>query len=280
MKKALPYLYTIPAVILAIVFIYYPAISSFASSFFNLKIDGSFSSFVFFNNYINVLQDENFQSAFFLTLKFTVLYVPALIALLLACSYLTHKGTRLDRAFQVIYILPMALGLSSAALVFKFIFNEDLGIFNRLLVFIPWDSNAFFALLSIVFLSIFLSFGLGYILLLCAFKNVDRSIVEAASLDGCSSFELFAFIKVPLIMPTLSFIVFIALKDAALISAPIMIMRDGGPYGATQSLVYYYYLEAFKNYNYSAAAASSVIIFVLSLSIILLYAVFKRRVKW
>ena len=280
MKKALPYLYTLPAVLLAIVFIYYPSIISFGSSFFNLKLDGSISSFSGFKNYIDVLKDENFYSAFLVTLKFTLLYVPLLILLLLASSYLTSKGSKLDRFFQVIYILPMALGLSSASLVFKFIFSQDMGILNRLFFTVPWDSNGFFALLSIVFLSVFLSFGLGYILLLCAFKNVDRSVVEASALDGCSSFQTFSFIKIPLIMPTLSFVVFIALKDAALISAPIMIMRDGGPYGATQTLVYYYYLEAFKNYNYAAAAASSAIIFLISLSLILLYGLFKRRVKW
>ena len=95
--------------------------------------------------------------------------------------------------------------------------------------------------------------------------------------DGCTPFQVFLYIKLPLLLPTLSFIVFIAIKDALLICAPIMVMTEGGPARSTQTIVYYYYLSAFKNSAFSKAAAISTCVFIIAAIILTIYKRFEKR---
>ena len=115
-------------------------------------------------------------------------------------------------------------------------------------------------------------------LLYCSFlKGVPLELEEAAMLDGCGRAGLFFRIKVPMMLPTLSFIVFMAVKDALLICAPVMVMTEGGPARSTQTIVYYYYLSAFKNAAFSKAAAISMTVFVMAGILILAYKEFEKR---
>ena len=117
---------------------------------------------------------------------------------------------------------------------------------------------------SVVFLGVFLDFGLDYIILLSSMRSLDKAPQEAARLDGANEWQVLTRIKLPLLSPTLFFVLFISIKDALLICAPVMVMTEGGPFRSTQTIVYYYYIEAFRNSNYSAAAAISTVVFIIA----------------
>ncbi len=273
-----PYLYLLPALLLALLFVYYPFIRSIISSFFTVSINGKLLSFAGLTNYERLFSESAFYESLMNTLLFMVIFVPLNTCLIITAVLLTaekKKGTALS---ELLYMLPMAIGMSSAALIFKMMFNPTTGAINRIFnTDIQWTNEALPAMVSVAFLGVFLDFGLDYILLLSAMRNLDKSAVEAAQIDGAGKVRIFLSIKLPLIMPTLFFILFTSIKDAFLICAPIMVMTEGGPYRSTQTIVYYYYLEAFKNQNYAFSATISTIVFILSGLFILIAGSFEKR---
>ncbi|MDD7271627.1 MAG: sugar ABC transporter permease [Spirochaetales bacterium] len=276
-KIVKPYLYILPALLLAIVFVYYPFIRSVISSFFNISIKGKLNSFCAIANYKDLFTDEVFYLSLKNTFIFMVMFVPLNTLFVITLVVLTRRKNRLSKVAETVFMLPMTIGLSSAALLFKFMFNETNGVINSLLhLDILWSSKALPARFSLVFLGIFLDISIDYLLLLSAYRNLDKSPIEASMVDGCTPFQVFLYIKLPLLLPTLSFIVFIAIKDALLICAPIMVMTEGGPARSTQTIVYYYYLSAFKNSAFSKAAAISTCVFIIAAIILTIYKRFEK----
>ena len=277
-KQMKPYLYLLPALLPALLFVYYPFIRNAVSSFFDITIKGELASFRGFGNYASLFTDSVYWESLKNTFIFIIMFVPVNTAVVAAAVLLSSGKGKLSAFSQTVFILPMTLGLSSAALLFRFMFNETNGIINSIFRHdFPWTSSPLAAMLSLVFLGVFLDLALDYLLLLSAYRNLDRGPVEAAMLDGCGRAGLFFRIKVPMMLPTLSFIVFMALKDALLICAPVMVMTEGGPARSTQTIVYYYYLSAFKNAAFSKAAAISMTVFVMAGILILTYKEFEKR---
>ena len=278
MKRLKPYAYLAPALLTALAFVYLPFLRNIVESLFLVRKDRSLSSFVGLDNYWRVLADPIFWQSLGNTLLFMVLFVPLNLALILAAVLLTEREGRANKVYEVIFMLPMAMGMSSMALIFKYMFRPSVGIVNRIIgVDIPWTNDALAAMFSVVFLGIALDFGLDYLLLLSALRNIDKAPIEAARLDGASEWQLFWRIKAPLLGPTLFFVLFISMKDALLICAPIMVMTEGGPFRSTQTIVYQYYIEAFRNSNWSAAAAISTLVFVMAAVITILSMRFEAR---
>ena len=277
-KSVKPYLYTLPAVALALLFVYYPFIRNGLSSLFDITIKGELASFRGFDNYTSLFSDPVFWESIKNTFIFMALFVPVNTAVVVAAVLLSGKKGRLSTLSEMVFILPMTLGLSSAALLFKLMFNETNGIINSLFHHdFPWTSSPMAARFSLVFLGVFLDIALDYLLLVSAYRNLDRGPVEAAMLDGCSDARLFFSIKVPMLLPTLSFIIFMAVKDSLLICSPIMVMTEGGPARSTQTIVYYYYLSAFRNAAFSKAAAISMTVFIIAGVILTAYKQFETR---
>ena len=273
-----PYLYTLPAIVLALLFVYWPFIRNAASSFFDINIKGEMTSFRGIGNYISLFSDPVYWESLSNTFIFMALFVPVNTAVVTAAVLLDSRKDRLSSLAGTVFILPMTLGLSSAALLFKFMFSETNGIINSLFRHdFPWTTSPMAARLSLVFLGVFLDIALDYLLLLSAYRNLDRGPIEAAMLDGCGPVRLFFSIKVPMLLPTLSFIVFMAVKDSLLICAPVMVMTEGGPARSTQTIVYYYYLSAFSNAALSKAAAISMTVFAIAGTVVLAYKQFEKR---
>lgn len=260
-----PYLLLAPAILLALVFTYAPFIKAIASSFFNVRLDGSLGSFAGLGNYAGLMDNQIFMQSLWNTFRFMVFFVPLNLVLILLAVVLTERQTKLNSVYQTMFMLPMAMGMSSMALVFKYMFRPGIGIVNRLTgVDVQWTNDAGAAMTSVVILGIFLDFGLDYLLLLAAMRNLDKAPIEAARLDGAGEWKVLTRIKLPLASPTIFFILFISIKDALLISAPIMVMTEGGPFRSTQTLVYYYYIEAFRNSNHGTASAVAVLTFLIA----------------
>ncbi len=267
MKKhrAKPYLFILPVLVLALVFVYVPFVQSVVSSFFNVRMDGSLADFTGLRNYRNLFSNEIFAQSMANTFLFMLLFVPLNFLLIFLAVLLTERESRRNKFFETVFMLPMAMGMSSMALIFKYMFRPSVGIINRLIgIDIQWTNNALAAMFSVVFLGVFLDFGLDYIILLSSMRSLDKAPQEAARLDGANEWQVLTRIKLPLLSPTLFFVLFISIKDALLICAPVMVMTEGGPFRSTQTIVYYYYIEAFRNSNYSAAAAISTVVFIIA----------------
>lgn len=280
MKKAklLPYFYVLPALFLSLTFVYYPIIKTFIASFFSISFNGKLKSFVFFENYLNIFTRGELFHSMLVTIRFTLLFVPVNTIVILAAVLLCEKQYKGSRFFETAFFLPLTLSLSSACLVFKFMFNPSLGIINSFFhLNINWIDSTIFANISLIILCLFLDFGINFILLISALRSLDVSVIHAALLDGANTFTLITKVKLPLIKPTLSFVFFIGIRDALLMVVPPMILTEGGPFKETQTIVYYYYNLVFRSNSYGMGAAISSLILLTCILCVLVYSSIRKR---
>lgn len=272
------YLYILIPVVLAFTFSYFPFLKSFASSFFTVGRNGEFTSFVAFDNYKSLFSNQYFISSVKTTLLLAVIFVPLNTIVTLLAATLVRRESRFNEIIGSIYFIPLAFSLSLSALLFKQIFSPSNSIINRIFSLdIVWLNDRTSAIFTIMILCIFLDFALDYILLLSSFRHIERNIIEASLIDGANEAERYFLIELPQIVPTILMTAFIALKDVLLISAPIMLLTEGGPFRSTESVMFYYYVEAFRGSNRAAESTISTIVVLCSAVLLLLYSALQRR---
>ena len=263
---------------IAALFFYMPFFKSLALSFFNVSASGAISSFAWLDNYRSLFTSQDFLKSITTTALFTILFVPLNIVLIASAASLTRRKTRLSFIPETIFFIPMAFSLSAVALTFKEIFRGSVSIAGRIFhTDIPWLSSPSGAMFALVLLGVFLDFGLDYILLLSSFRSIDRSIIESAEIDGCTSTQSLFHIELPIVRPMLMILIFLSIKDAILISAPVMILTEGGPFGATETVMYYYYTEAFRSSNRAIETTLSTIMVLFSALVIAAASRWRRR---
>ncbi len=277
-KKSLKaYLYLLPALFIAIMFSFIPFFSAFVSSFMKINQSGKVLGFAGVENYKILFSDPSFPNSISRTLLFTVIFLPLNTFLTLLAATLVRNKKRFSSVFEFIFFMPLSFSLSGASLIFKQMFRGKVSIINRIFHSdIAWLSTKSSALFTLVFLGVFLDFALDFILLFSAFRSIDKSYLEAASLDGANSFQIYTFIELPVIRPILMTVIFIALKDALLIVAPVIILTEGGPFRSTETILFYYYIEAFKSGNKAVGNTLSTLL-VIGASLLTGLFIFRRH---
>ena len=266
-----PYLLIAPALFLAVLFSYRPFFLTLVNSFHTISLAGKRINFIGFAN-------PSFQASLSNTLRFTLFFVPTNIVICLSAALLSNRPGKLATLNQIFFFLPMAVGLSSTMMIVKMMFNPSIGIINQLLgLDIQWFNNRHAAMGLLVFAGVGLDIGLNFLLLISALRNVPSDLVEVATIEGASWSQTFRYLQAPMISSTLLFVVVTNIKDAMLISAPVMILTEGGPYRSTQTLVYQMYLEGFRSGNYAMGSTIATIVFALTFAILLLLLHLERR---
>ena len=275
-KKAEPYILLLPAVTLALIFSILPFSRSIVLSFLRVTQNGRIIGFAALDNYRNLFSDKAFVQSISHTLLFVALFLPLNTALTLAAAAITRRKTRRSGLAEFIFFSPLAVSLSAYSMIFSEMFRGRISIINRILSMdMLWLESPESAMAVLVMLSVFLDFGLDYILLLSSFRSIDKSVIEAAEIDGCSGIRTLFMIELPQIRPMLLITVFMALKDALLISAPVMLLTEGGPFRSTETVMYYYYLEAFRSSNLQKGRTISTL--MAGVSMILVALASRRR---
>ena len=278
MRQLKPYLFMLPALALAYLFSYRPFFKTIANSFSLVNFSGRIIEFVGFENYRNLFADHNFQISFLNTFRFALFFVPINLVFCLVAALLVYRKRRFTAFNETLFILPMAVAMSSAALVFRALFNPTIGVVNYLLgLSIQWFNDPVWAMFTIIVLGVWMAIGLDFLLLLGALRSVPSQLLEAAEMEGAGAVAKFFRIQLPLISPTILFIVSTRLRDSMLLSGPVLVMTEGGPLRSTQTLVYQMYIEGFSGGNYSKGSAISVVVFLLTFLMILLAFRFERR---
>ena len=270
-----PYLFIAPAVILAALFWWYPSAKGFVDSFLTISNSGKVMGFAGMKNYVMLFSDESFTNSLWTTLKFTLLFVPSNTILTVLAASLTRRRSKLSFLPEYLFFSPVAISLSAYSLLFREMFRGKASVMNRLFgLESGWITEPAGAMVTLVILGVFLDFGLDYILLMCAFRSLDRNIIEAARMDGAGGWGLLFGVELPMIGKTVMVTVFLALKDAILICAPILILTEGGPFRSTETIMFYYYTEAFRSGNRAVQnALSSLVLTIAALAMI----IYERR---
>lgn len=282
-KNVEPYLYLIPAFALLLLFTYYPFVKNTVLSFFTVNKFREIKEFAGLANYVRVLTDETFLQAIGNTLVFVIITVPVSIVIGLALALLAKKRRKTSSIYEALYALSMAISVSVVAMIFQFAFNPSMGIINKVTgLDISWLTDPKTALKAIIVIQIWANVGYNFIFLLSALRGMSEEIIESAKVDGATGICLLTKIILPMISPTL---LFLLMKDIAyamttcsftlILTYPIF--HNGGPNGTTEMIMSYVYGKGIAGTNYNAAFAATTVGFVLAAVMMILSLVLEKR---
>jgi len=276
-----PYLYLSPTLILMAVLLVIPIFMVIRYSFFDNVIINNNPVFVGFQNYINVLTDDDFLVAVKNTLFFVSVSVIAhlviglFFAMLLNTDYL---GEKTKGIFRVIYALPWMFTASVIAILWKMMLNPH-GIINYLLQVgnlastnIAWLSSRSFALMSVTMINIWAGYPFYMISILAGLQGISGDLYEAAAIDGANPVTKFFYITLPQLKPILISLLTLDFVWTIQQFALIWLTTGGGPINATETLSTYIYKQAFSRYQYSQASASAGIVLFICTILAIVYA--------
>ena len=265
-EKIEPALYLAPAFFFLGVFVYYPFLRKFFSSFFLQNSMGVIREFVGFENYVNVLHNAKFIQAIGNTIKFVLFSVPFTVGLSFLLAMMANRKTTLSPVYETLFSLPMAMSMSVSAMIFELMFSPTLGIVNALLNSnIQWLNDKDTALGVVIAIQVWMNLGYNFLFILAAIRGLPVELFEAADLDGVNAWSKGIKIVMPMISPTLFFLMCNSLAKMLMMSGLSLILTNGGPNGTTETMISFMYKQTVENANYNAAYASAVIAFLITL---------------
>ena len=277
------YLFMLPFLLFFVGFVLYPMFMCIYTSFFDATM-GREDIFVGFQNYYDMMFKPGVAAdgsttygdpVFWIALKNTMVIVLVSVPVVTAFSLwvatiISRMPVAATSAFRCIFYLPVVTGSVAVTMVWKWMFNNYYGIFNfigketgLLEKNINWLGDPKFALGCIILILLTTSVGQPIVLYVSALDNVDKSLVEAAEVDGATSGQAFWRIKWPQMMPTTLYILVITTINSFQCFALIQLLTSGGPKNSTMTIMYYIYYSAFKLYKYGYGNAMGVILAII-----------------
>ncbi|WP_025785776.1 carbohydrate ABC transporter permease [Sporosarcina sp. D27] len=280
------FLYLLPSIILFAVFLFYPMIRTIYLSFFLTDQNGNAAVNVGFENYSYLLTSPAFLNSMKATGLFVLYTVPIGIILSLFFALLANEKLKGIGFFRTMYSSTMGISVAASSVIWLFLFHPSVGVFNRILLVldfpqIQWLLDPEWALISIAISTIWMNTGFSFLILLGGLQNIDEHLYESSRIDGAGYFYRLRRITIPMLSPTLFFIITISLINAFQTFGQIDILTKGGPSQSTNLIVYSIYREAFINYQFGTASAQAVILFVIILVVtILQFKLVERKVHY
>ncbi|WP_052487229.1 carbohydrate ABC transporter permease [Gordoniibacillus kamchatkensis] len=285
-EHALAYLFLAPSLLIFGIFLFYPLLKSVYLSLHLTDPRGRVAEFVGLSNYKNLLGSTAFWNSLKVTALFTLLTVPAGIALGLIAASLTYSSLRFMRLFRFVFSLPLAISVSTASVIWMMLFHPTLGMFNYFLAAaglspVQWLTDPTYALLSVAAMTVWMHSGFNFIVLLSGLQGISQDIYDSAKIDGSGPFRTFVRIIVPLLSPTVFFLVIVSVIGAFQSFGQIHILTKGGPAGSTEVFVYSIYKEAFMNYQFGTGSAMALVLFAIILILtVIQFTVLEKKVHY
>lgn len=262
-----------------------PIFQTVYQSFFKTGAFGRGNIFVGFENYERLISDGSVWQALCNTLKYAIVEVPFSIAIALVIAVMLNAKMRGRSVYRAIYFLPMVVAPAAVSMVWKWLFNSEFGLLNHLLISIGlkpvyWLSNPDIAIYSLAIVGIWGVIGYNMVLFLAGLQEIPRDYYEAAQMDGANVVQQFFKITVPLISPTMFFVVVTRVISSLQVFDSIFMMIDKSSQALpkTQSLVYLFYRYAFVENNKGYGSAIVVLLLVIIMIITVIQMVAQK--KW
>ena len=262
------YLFLLPFLLFFVIFVVYPMVMCLYTSFFDSEM-GKEDVFIGFGNYIELWQDKEFLTALWNTIIIVAVSVPVTCVFSLwVASIISKMHIAATSAFRCIFYLPVVTGSVAVTMVWKWMFNNYSGLLNYigtgtgiLEENVNWLGNPDTALWCIILILLTTSVGQPIVLYVSALDNVDKSLVEAAEVDGATPMQVFWRVKWPQMMPTTLYILIITTINSFQCFALIQLLTQGG--SNTMTIMYYIYYNAFKLYRYGYGNAMGVVLAII-----------------
>lgn len=273
-----PYLYLFPALGLMLAFTYFPFAKTVVTSTFLTNATGKAVEFVGMENYANIFQDSMFRRSILNTFVYTFCQVPITILLAFLMALAAGRKRNTSGFYELMFAFPMAISMSVAALIFKLLLNPQIGAFNHIFnIDCLWFNGEKTAMPAIIILGIWLAIGMDFLFLLSAVRGVSEDLIEAARIDGANFWHELKDIYLPMVSPTIFYLICTNLAASMMMSGQIIVLTKGGPNNATSTIIYYMYKKAFEIYNYGASYAAAIIGFIFAFIMILISFRFEKK---
>ena len=277
------YLLLLPTLVVSVAFLYYPAVKTFRLALFQTVAAGGNRMYVGLDNFAWLLNSSNYHYSFFISLVFAAIVVVGSMGIALYLSYLIYRVAVGTSGYLVSGILSYSFSFTIVATIMVFLLEPSVGILTNLIeqlfgLDINWVTNSTQAIIVVSGTSILKMVGYNVIFLIGALSSIPETINETAKLDGVGHFKLLSRVYVPLISPTLAFLLIMNTVYAFFLPFPVIdVMTSGGPGNSTSILIYHLYQSAFNYSQMGLAATESIVLFVLVGGLIIIQLVWSDR---
>ena len=279
-QKFAAWLFVLPAFAGILVFIIIPVICSFGLSFAKWDLINPIV-FAGLDNYREIFAEPLFFKILVNTVVFAVStsVLGVIIPLILAC--ILNSKIRGSEFFKTAYFLPFITPMIVIGIVWEWIFDPNIGLLaNVLNIHINWLYDPNWAMPALIIVSVWKLIGYNMIIFLASLAGISNSMFEAAKIDGANHFQTFKNVTVPLMAPSIFFVVIITAISSFQIFDLIYIMTQGGPLDSTNVMVYAIYKNAFEYFNIGKASAIAYVLFFIILGLTLIQWHLRKKIVY
>lgn len=278
------YLFLLPALVVFAVFIAEPLIASFVLSFADYSIILP-TEFIGWDNYVQFFNDERLARVALNTLKFVLVLVPLhLVAgLLLALAVTKVASMKWKYLYRTAFYFPVLATTAAVAVAWVYMFDNNFGVLNYLLGLlgmdaVPWLNDPFWVYVSVAIFSLWKFVGNPFLYYLIGLQNIPKTMYEAAEIDGANKFQSFFKITLPMLTPTVFFVMVITLIGAIQIFDEPYLITGGGPGDASATISLYIFELAFETKTMGYASTVSLGLFAVIMAITVMQ--FRLSNRW
>lgn len=276
-----------PVLVLLAVFTVYPIIDSLWISLLRWDAISPVKPFVGIANYVQIFQDPLFQKALVNTLLYVVSFVPTVIVLGVLAAVLLNSRVRFLAFFRVALFLPYITSLAATGILWQWIFNSQFGLLNALFRWLglppqQWLFDQHLTIFNMVLYGVWQHLGYVAVIFLAGLQNISKEYYEAAEVDGAGPARTLWNITVPLLSPTLYFVLILSTIDAFKVFLQVYVLYGGseGPNFSGITLLYYMYDKGFSEFRMGYACASAYVLFIIIFIFTMVQTAWSRRVHY
>jgi sn-glycerol 3-phosphate transport system permease protein len=286
-SRTLPYLLITPQVIVTLTFFYWPAAQGLLQSVMLSDPFGQRSRFVWFDNFIGIFTDPLYLKSIGITLSFSLATAAVSIIFGLFIASMANRALRAKAVIRTMLIWPYAVAPAISGILWLFLLHPSFGVvafFLKDRLGIDWNPvlSGTDAFILVVMASAWKQISYNFVFFMAGLQAIPHSLIEAAAMDGAGPFRRFWAITFPLLSPTLFFLTVMNVIYAFFETFGVIhTVTQGGPGGATNTLVYKVYQDGFIGLNLGSSAAQSVVLMALIITItVLQFRFVERRVQY
>ncbi|WP_168122384.1 sugar ABC transporter permease [Paenibacillus sp. HB172176] len=285
MRESIPaYLLILPTLAVFCVFLYVPFVKALRISAYDYRGIGDLTDYVGFDNYLTVLKDEKFYSAFWNTFKLIGADSILSIGIGFLLAFVMYRGIRLKRFFNTALFIPYLISMVVIGSIWRIIYDPTIGPLNQFLELIgleqwaqPWLSNEHTALPAIIATWIWHTIPFNMLIIYANLMTMPGDFLEAAEIDGASPFQKLRYIIVPYLMPTFATLFLLTVTTDLRAFDMVWVMTQGGPGGASEVITSYVYRKAFSTQDFGVATAASIIMMLVMVTIMITSQLLGRK---
>ena len=266
-RRITHFFYVLPSTLLYMMFTIVPIVTGFYYSFTNWNGISRQYKYIGIQNYLKIFSDRRFIKAitFNITYAAMLIFCVMILAVLLALALNANRYHK--TFFQMTYFFPACISMLTIGLVFNYIYFQGVPALGHILG-IPWLeknilSSKQLAVYGILFANVWKSVAIPTVLIISALQTIPNEIIESSKIDGANAWQRFRHISFRFILPTLSIIFVLLLKEGLMIYDYIVALTGGGPAGATESITMSIYRQGFEDMKFSYAISQAMVVAVI-----------------